>query len=323
MRVDHALKRAFLPAIALLLTTAAYFQARGIGALVGAAIGAGIGGDLPGSAPPWQRAPRSALASLMDDHATSAAAILERNPFDSITGPLLGGPRPPQPPAGDSEPDAICPSTRVTLIAASDEPSWSFAAIETGAAGARGGVSVAMLRRTGDEVGGYIVAAIAEDRVYLESNGARCEARLGTQGPADKGPQPGLQGGGTASKEPREPTARSKSAAIAERIRPLGDNSFEVDRATITSLIEQPGLLGSVRPVLGKEGGVRLMGIRPDSPLSKLGLKSGDQLLSINGFELKDPTKMFEMYARLQSASHLTVNVSRGGQAMNVDLQIR
>lgn len=315
MRVDHALKRAFLPAIAVLIATAAYFQARGMGALVGA----GFGGDLPGSAPPWQRAPRSAIASFIADHATSAVAILERNPFDSITGPLLGGPPPPQP--GEPAPDAICPSTRVTLIAASEEESsWSFAAIEIGA---KGGAGAAVLRRTGDEVGGYVVAAITDDRVWLELNGARCEARLGAKGPADSGPQPGQQGGGAASKEPREPAARSKSAAIAERIRPLGDGSFEVDRATIASIMEQPGLLGSVRPVLGKEGGVRLTGIKAGSPLAALGLKSGDQLLSINGFELKDPGKMFEMYARLQSASHLTVNVMRGGQAMNVDLQIR
>ena len=73
----------------------------------------------------------------------------------------------------------------------------------------------------------------------------------------------------------------------------------------------------------GKVAGLRLLGIRPDSLLSVLGLENGDQLSSINGFEMSDPQKALEAYAKLRTADHLTVAVTRKGQPTNIDFSIK
>ena len=69
--------------------------------------------------------------------------------------------------------------------------------------------------------------------------------------------------------------------------------------------------------------GIRLFGIRPDSLLGTLGLENGDRLQSINGFEMSDPQKALEAYARLRSAERLTVAVNRRGKPVNIDFNIK
>src|SRR5438132_4861502 len=91
-------------------------------------------------------------------HATSAAAILARNAFDSVTGPI-GAPRDvdvdtPGEPEGTGDPrDApACDGVRVVAIAASDDPQDSLAAFRSG--------DVAVLRRRGGEIGSRRVAYV-------------------------------------------------------------------------------------------------------------------------------------------------------------------
>jgi type II secretion system protein C len=85
-------------------------------------------------------------------------------------------------------------------------------------------------------------------------------------------------------------------------------------------------LLQSVRVVPeqmnGKVVGLRLFGIRPASLLGTLGLKNGDRLESINGFDVTNPEKLLEAYARLRTAPHLQLRLLRSGHPLEVDLNI-
>ncbi|WP_052376226.1 type II secretion system protein GspC [Chondromyces apiculatus] len=329
MHADLALKRAFLPAVLLLIATAAHLQAKGIAALVASA----LDDARHGLAPPWRRVPPVALASALtstrtnstDHHATTAAAILARNPFDSVTGPLDGTRPPPAPDSPDSVP--TCASTRLLLVAASDDTRWSFAAIASGET-TRGGSSNAVLRRTGDTVGDHVVAAIGPDRIWLEASGTRCEVKLGapaivsgTREPsAREPPQPSTARGGPGN-------ASALLERLRERIRPLGEDSFEIDRSAIAMLLEQPALIGGVRPSPapqdGGAGGLRLTGIRPGSPLAAIGLKSGDHLLQVNGADVRDPRAVLALHAQLGSTSLLTATLSRDGRPRTVTLHVR
>lgn len=323
MRNDVALKKAIVPAIIVLIAAASYFQARGIAELVTSALGRGEAG----AAPSWRCPPRSALAARDVEHATEALAILARNPFDSLTGPLLGAPAPP-PRAPDAGDDPRCPWARVRLIAASDDPAWSFAAIDSGAApGARGGAGpvAAALVRAGDAVAGYVVAAVGWDRVWLEADGARCQALLGDAPPAP----PEVRAPATATTDPEKP-GRTRGALppeLAAGIRQVGEGIYEVDRSTIAAILAQPRLLGPVRPAMASEGGrpagVRLSGIRPGSGLALLGLQSGDRLVQVNGADVSDTRAMVQLYAGLQSASHVSATVNRGGQTIPLELRLR
>jgi general secretion pathway protein C len=73
----------------------------------------------------------------------------------------------------------------------------------------------------------------------------------------------------------------------------------------------------------GKVAGIRLFGIQHGSLLEMLGLENGDRLQAINGFELSDPQKALEAYARLKMADHLTTQINRRSQTLNIDYWIK
>src|ERR1700722_59442 len=191
MGFDALFKRYFAAVVCLFIGVAAYFQASGVGALVASSVALDPSALPAGPAP---AAPK-ATATTSQDHVTNAQAILSRNPFDSVTGPLDGKQieLPTNEPAKeevnrDPYEDPDCDVAKALLIAASDDPQWSFAAL----AGSDG---KSMLRRQGDEIGGYTVSFIGDqrtleqrqsgrrdlfDRVWLTSStGARCQIRVG------------------------------------------------------------------------------------------------------------------------------------------------
>jgi general secretion pathway protein C len=324
MGFDAFAKRTSPLVVCLMIAVAAYFQASGLTRLIGAIL-----------APASMVAPFRGAAFVLppvtdsgrDLHAT---AILDRNPFDSITGPIRE--KPPEAPGADG-PDAApgtdwyrdppCDVAKVVLIVSSEDPAWSFAAI-TGPDGKTA------LRRRGEDFFGGKVTFIGDqrpsphpegearglwDRVWLTSpNGARCQLQLGAKGP------PGRPGAG----QPPPPAA---GGALAGHLRQRGEHEFDVDRSAVEALIANPAELMKTRVVPVKEGervvGLRLGGIRPDSTLGALGLQNGDQLSSINGFEMNDPQKMLEAYSKLLHADHLSVAVVRNGKPVNLDLSIK
>ncbi|WP_437809249.1 type II secretion system protein GspC [Sorangium sp. So ce1078] len=301
-------------ALCLMIALAAYLQAVGIGHLVASSVASS-----PWPLPPTPREPPPA-ARLEQDHATSAALILSRNPFDSVTGPLDGKAmspvRPEALPANkDPYEDPACDATRALLIVQADDAAWSFAAMT----GSDGGT---ILRRAGDEIGGKTVHAVGWDRVWLTTGGARCQTVLGRQ-PARAGapgapPSPDPAPSGAA----RGPGASAVPPEIASKIRKISDTEFRVERSALGAILErQSDLMRSVR-IAPEPGGVKLARIRSGSLLEMLGLKTGDKLASINGFDLSDVPKALEAYARLTTANHVALSITRDGKPMTIDFHI-
>src|SRR6185295_13527739 len=82
LAIDALLKRYFLGVVLALVAVAAYFQAAGATQLVGSAIGAAAAsGAPPVVVPPYKLA-------VPTREPKSGQPIIERNPFDSVTGPL-------------------------------------------------------------------------------------------------------------------------------------------------------------------------------------------------------------------------------------------
>jgi general secretion pathway protein C len=138
--------------------------------------------------------------------------------------------------------------------------------------------------------------------------------------------------------KPPEPTAPRAQPAVPNRttvdpsivngIQRVSATGFNVDRGTVDKILEnQADLMRQARIVPeqqnGKMLGVRLFGVRPDTLLGLLGMKNGDRLQTINGFDMASPEKALEAYARLRTADHLTVQVNRSGQNTNLDYNIR
>jgi general secretion pathway protein C len=96
-----------------------------------------------------------------------------------------------------------------------------------------------------------------------------------------------------------------------------------VERGAVEQIIQNYAkLAGSLRTRPTKEG-MRLSGLKPDNVLSKLGMKNGDLLQSINGFDMSDPEKAVDAYAKLRSAGKLDITVNRDGAPFTVGISIQ
>ncbi len=111
------------------------------------------------------------------------------------------------------------------------------------------------------------------------------------------------------------------------KIRQIGAHEFDIDRTAVDALISNPAELMKTRVTPVKDGdrvvGLQLNGIRQGSLLGGIGLENGDQLSSINGFEMTDPQKMLEAYSKLLHADHISASVMRGGKPVNLDFNIK
>jgi general secretion pathway protein C len=100
-----------------------------------------------------------------------------------------------------------------------------------------------------------------------------------------------------------------------------------VQRSLVDKLLSnQAELMRSARVVPHEENGrvvgVKLYGIRRSSLLGKLGIQNGDMLRTINGFDMSAPDSALEAYAKLRSASNLSVAVVRRGAAVTMEYNI-
>ena len=332
MAFDALLKRYFLGVVLLLVAVAAYFQASGATQLIGSAIGAAVpsGSAVPIPNPPYKLA-------VPSREPKSGQAILDRNPFDSVTGPL----KPPETPSeglAPAEPvmsDPLrCPScegVQVFIVTESTDPTWSVAALQGP------GEPHPRMRRVGDDVGGKKVAFIGFNpleqtpAVWMETGTTVCQAMLfRTQPPVGAAPAPTPAPAASAAPEapPKTGGPPTVPADIASKIQKISDTEFNIDRSVVDKILEnQAELMRSARIVPeqkdGKVVGVRLFGIRPDTLLGTLGLQNGDRLETINGFNMASPEKALEAYARLRTASALNVKVNRRGSPVSVDYHIK
>jgi general secretion pathway protein C len=257
---------------------------------------------------------------------TSADSIIDRNPFDSVTGPLK-----PPPVVEEEEPDAgpppldlsdpfhapQCDGVTVLIIAASADPEWSFAALETPQEKGK-----SFLRRRGGEIAGKSVAFVGWDRVWLTSSGQLCQVEMFKP--------PAVASSAPAPSAPPAPASGPPGVSddIKKGIQRVSATEFNVDRGIVDKILEnQAELMRQARIVPeqenGKVVGIRLFGVRPDTLLGTLGMENGDRLEKINGFDMTSPEKALEAYARLRVADHLTVSVNRRGQATNLDFNVK
>jgi general secretion pathway protein C len=322
---DSLLKKYFPVVVLVLVGLAAYFQAAGATQLIGAAFIAPSG-----SVPPPK--PLPTFQPSLGGRKT-ADAIIDRNPFDSVTGPLHPKPVEPEP---EPEPEPVvsdpltapaCDGVQAFIITESTDPLWSVAALQ----GA--GDSHPRMRRVGDDVAGKKVAYIgfnpleASPAVWLESGNTICQTLLFKRagGPVAAAPV------AAAPPPPATPPRGGPPSVppdIASKIQKVSDTEFQVDRSVVDKILEnQAELMRSARIVPeqkdGKTVGVRLFGIRPDTLLGTLGLQNGDRLETINGFNMASPEKALEAYARLRTAGSLKVQVNRRGQPVTIDYNIK
>ncbi len=300
--ISRRLRGSFALLLACPLGVSAFLSGRGVGDLVAARLEPGVG-DLSFARASRPRAPSPSF------HTTTAASILARNPFDSQWRPVASAPV-----ESETDPEVPpCEDVRVLAIVASEDPDWSFAAFQVRD-------EKPLLRRRGGAIDRDTIEFIGRERVWLRREGRLCLTAMFA-------PQPVAAGDAVAARAPAV-TPGTLEARLAKGIRRTGTTEFEVDRGVVDQVLEHEAeLLGRTHIALerdkGRSVGVRLTGIQPGALLSLIGLENGDQVQTVNGFDVTNPATALEALARLQQSPRLTVVLSRAGAAMTLSYDVR
>lgn len=267
-------------------------------------------------------------------------AILARNIFDPSTGSLWP-PKPVEVPAAEAAPPepvmeqvvpgAVYPACDgsmrlVASVAFQRMPEWSFAQVSNGS-------DPPMLYRQGSRVTDKELVMVLPSAVYMRSsNGRLCSLFLFVPAP-QAAPEVAAAVPPPSTGVPPTTAGLVQSGSITEAeldsgIKAEGETKFTVQRSFVDRVLQnQAEIMRSARIVPHEENGqvmgVKLYGIRRNSLLGKLGLQNGDLLRTINGFEMSSPDTALEAYAKLRTASNLSVAVVRRGRPMTVDYDIQ
>jgi general secretion pathway protein C len=129
--------------------------------------------------------------------------------------------------------------------------------------------------------------------------------------------------------KPVEPGAASGSppGPANPGVDQVGPREFRVDRGLVEHVLENPielTRLARIEPELvgGRVAGLRLRGVRAGTLLATIGIQDGDSLERVNGFDITSPEKALEAYARLRTATHLTLSITRHGQPTTLDYDV-
>lgn len=254
--------------------------------------------------------------------------ILSRNIFDPLTGSLwppkqpevIGANAPPPeqaapPPLADGQMPPACEGT-VRLVASIYSPrqeDWSFASLALG-------TGSPLLYRLGSSVESKSVDSIYPEAVFLKAqNGVLCSLTM-FKSPNQPPPKPPVVAAVAEA-------ATSGDAELDAGIKQQSETKYSVRRNLVDKLLQnQAELMRSARVVPHEENGrvvgVKLYGIRKTSLLGKLGLQNGDMLRTINGFDMGSPDTALEAYAKLRSASNLSLAIVRRGNAVTMEYNI-
>ena len=268
--------------------------------------------------PPVKSAPRTTpTASVGTYYGKEVEEILKRNIFCSTCPPIL---EPVVDPTKATKTELMLQRTSLPLRLLAvmfapppGDPRWSVAIIRDTEDHAVGPYSI------GSKVRDATISDIDEDRVYLEVSGRKEYLDLIDKAPAANAP---------VAAAPATPPADPLMAELDRGIKKIGEHNYEVQRATVDSLLGNMSLLSRSARIVpeirdGKAAGFRLFSVRPDGPFAKIGLQNGDVISAINGLEMTSPDKALEVYTKLKSSSHLSVGLERNGQKINKEYNIR
>ncbi len=236
----------------------------------------------------------------------------------------------PPPPNGRPSPGVTisCEGVAVTIVTELADSTWSTATVRT-PADTRG-----MLRRAGDQAGEFLMEHVGTSRglptVWFSSGGTLCKVSLFALAAAAEPGAAAEAAVPVVSPRPK-PRPRSKlTDELARRIERRSDTEFVVEREALELALSpkyQAAVTRSVGVRLHSEAGevvgARLAYVRSDSIVRKLGLERGDILRAINGYALTGTERALEAYTQLRAAPRLSLELTRGGRPITIEVIVR
>lgn len=137
------------------------------------------------------------------------------------------------------------------------------------------------------------------------------------------------EGVGESKSGPVEQVADSRDSNAPENddgleVRKVGENEYVLKRSDLMKLTGNLNSLARQARIIParKEKGFKIFSIKSNSLYRKIGIVNGDIIKSINGIELSSPDKALEAYSRLQSASKLSLDITRRGKSETLEYTI-
>lgn len=173
------------------------------------------------------------------------------------------------------------------------------------------------LFREGDTLQGATVKQILREKIILTVNGKdevlSMEKPLETDNPRLSRAMPSAGGAPTPFAKP--PASASESQRIA-----LGRAEIEDAVNNVNTLMRQ----ARIRPHFkdGKPDGLTLSRIQRDSIFTKLGLRTGDVIVGVDGENIESVDDALKFYNSLKSSPNVQLQIRRRGQIHNIDYAI-
>lgn len=126
---------------------------------------------------------------------------------------------------------------------------------------------------------------------------------------------------------PEQPVRPASPALPAALLPPSGRRA--IDRAQLAQLVSTPqAYMNEARfqPHFSGNGqidGFRVDGIRQVGVLEKAGLQNEDVLAGVNGVEIRDPGRLWDIFKQMQHERTVRLNVVRQSQPMTLVVEIR
>jgi general secretion pathway protein C len=170
-----------------------------------------------------------------------------------------------------------------------------------------------------------LIRRIEQERVvFFNEDQSRWEY-LGIDEEAPKGKRVAAK---KKKKKDKTSTKAPKGDELGAGIHKISDTSYEVEQGEIDKVMANLSSLATQARIVpafegGKPVGFKLFSIRPNSLYSKIGIKNGDVITRINGYEITSPDKALEIYQKLTNAKNVTVDFKRRGAPQTIDYTIK
>lgn len=108
-------------------------------------------------------------------------------------------------------------------------------------------------------------------------------------------------------------------------VKKTGENAWAVDQKAVLHALDNIGSVltdARLTPVASNDGFL-VNEIKPGGIFETIGLKDGDVLKRVNGFDVTSPEKAIQVLTGLRGESSIDLDVVRGGQKMNFHYEIR
>ncbi len=160
------------------------------------------------------------------------------------------------------------------------------------------------LYRVGDSVQSAVVRKILRGKVVLRV-GDRDEILTIEEAAASGAERPPVES---------EPTEKTSSIVV-------GRSDLQESLNNLHELMSQ----ARIRPHFkdGRAHGLAVTNIRPGSFFERMGLRNGDIVQGIDGRNINSPDDVLEVYGKLRSGSHVTLQITRNGVQKTIDYKFR